>query len=221
MNVSAHGKPRRTTFGADASTAGYGNHRKEAIRGGTLRVLDSRVPRVHEYTLQRRRRDRSMQAVLDGTDLRILELLQTDASLSAADVAGKVGLSQSPCWRRIHRLEQDGYIAGRVAVLDRRRLGLRVMVFVQVKLVRGARSSLAEFESTVRSFPEVLECHMLMGETDFLLKVVTRDVESYERFLRDQLSCIPAVQEVQSSMALTSVKSTTELPLGLLRDPAG
>ena len=119
-----------------------------------------------------------MQAALDPTDLQILELLQADASLSAADVAAKVGLSQSPCWRRIHRLEQEGYIASRVALLDRRRLGLRVMVFVQVKLVRGARTALAEFEAAVRAFPEVLECHMLMGETDFLLKVVTRDVDS-------------------------------------------
>lgn len=162
-----------------------------------------------------------MQADLDATDLRILELLQSDCSLSAADIAAKVGLSQSPCWRRIHRLEQEGYIASRVALLDRRRLGLRVMVFVQVKLVRGARGALSEFEATVRSFPEVLECHMLMGETDFLLKVVTRDVDSYETFLRDHLSCLPAVQEVQSSMALTNVKSTTRLPLGLLHPEEG
>ena len=157
-----------------------------------------------------------MQADLDAVDLRILALLQADASLSAADVAAKVGLSQSPCWRRIHRLEQEGYIAGRVALLDRRKLGFRVMVFVHVKLVRGARNSLGEFEATVQGFPEVLECHMLMGETDFLLKVVTQDVEGYEQFLRNKLSTIPSVQEVQSSMALTSVKSTSELPLGAL-----
>ena len=162
-----------------------------------------------------------MQGPLDATDLRILELLQEDASLSAADVASRVGLSQSPCWRRIHRLEQEGYVAARVAVLDRRRLGFNVMVFVQVKLVRGARNSLAEFERTVQAFPEVLECHMLMGETDFLLKVVTRDVEGYERFLRERLSMIPSVQEVQSSMALTTVKSSAQLPLAMLREADG
>ena len=106
-----------------------------------------------------------------------------------------------------------GYVERRVAVLDRRRLGFRVMVFVHVKLVRGARNSVAEFEEQVRAFPEVLECHMLMGETDFLLKVVTQDVEGYEQFLRNKLSIIPSVQEVQSSMALASVKCTTELPL--------
>jgi Lrp/AsnC family transcriptional regulator len=158
-----------------------------------------------------------MQA-LDATDLRILDLLQSDASLSAADVAARVGLSQSPCWRRIHRLEEQGYIAQRVAVLDRRKLGFCVMVFVHVKLVRGARDSLPEFEQQVRGFPEVLECHMLMGETDFLLKVVTRDVEAYEKFLRHRLSTLPSVHEVQSSMALSTVKQTGRLPLEMLAD---
>jgi Lrp/AsnC family transcriptional regulator len=190
-------------------------------RGRSLPTLDFVHRAVHEYADFGPLVITRMQEQLDATDLQILELLQADASVSAADVATRVGLSQSPCWRRIHRLEQDGYIAARVALLDRKRLGLRVLVFVQVKLVRGARTALAEFEAAVRSFPEVLECHMLMGETDFLLKVVTRDVDSYEKFLRDQLSCLPAVQEVQSSMALTNVKSTTCLPLGLLREQAG
>ncbi|HSN70281.1 MAG TPA: Lrp/AsnC family transcriptional regulator [Steroidobacteraceae bacterium] len=154
-----------------------------------------------------------MQARLDRTDLRILELLQEDASLSAAQIAERVGLSQSPCWRRIHRLEELGIVSTRVALLDRRRLGLRVMVIAQVKFARGARNSLAEFEKTIRSFPEVLECFMLMGETDFMLKVVTSDVDAYERFLRDRLSRIPAVQSVNSSIVLSEVKSTTQLPL--------
>jgi Lrp/AsnC family transcriptional regulator len=158
-----------------------------------------------------------MQA-LDATDLRILDLLQSDASLSAAEVAVQVGLSQSPCWRRIHRLEAEGYITRRIAVLDRRKLGFRVMVFVHVKLIRGARHSLTDFEEQVRSFPEVLECHMLMGETDFLLKVLTQDVEAYERFLRERLSSLPSVQQVQSSMALTTVKDTDRLPLEQLSD---
>lgn len=155
---------------------------------------------------------------LDPTDLRILDLLQEDASLTAADVAARVGLSQSPCWRRIHRLEAEGYITQRVAVLDRRKLGFRVMVFVHVKLVRGARDSLPEFEQQVRAFPEVLECHMLMGETDFLLKVVTRDVEAYEKFLRHRLAMLPSVHEVQSSMALSTVKQSGRLPLEMLAD---
>jgi Lrp/AsnC family transcriptional regulator len=158
---------------------------------------------------------------LDATDLRILDLLQADASLSAAEIASRVGLSQSPCWRRIHRLETEGYIAQRIAVLDRRKLGFRVMVFVHVKLVRGARNSLSDFEEQVRAFPEVLECHMLMGETDFLLKVLTQDVEAYERFLRERLSSLPSVQQVQSSMALTTVKDTARLPLEQLSGGEG
>lgn len=154
-----------------------------------------------------------MQARLDRTDLKILEVLQHDASLSAAEIADRVGLSQSPCWRRIHRLEELGVIATRVALLDRRRLGLRVMVIAQIRFARGARGSLGDFEKTIRSFPEVLECYMLMGETDFMLKVVTNDVDAYERFLRDHLSRIPAVQSVNSSIVLSEVKSTTQLPL--------
>ncbi len=157
-----------------------------------------------------------MQAELDATDLRILRLLQEDASLGAAQIASRVGLSQSPCWRRIDRLQQQGFIRRRVALLDRQRLGLGVMVFVHVKLSRGPRRSLEQFEAAMRSLPEVLECHMLMGEVDFLVKVVTRDVASYETFLREKLARIPAVRDVRSSMALTPVKEGTELPLSLI-----
>ena len=162
-----------------------------------------------------------MRCDLDATDYAILGLLQTDASMTAADVAKQVGLSQSPCWRRIARLEKLGLTRRRVALLDRERLGLGVMVFAQVKFARGARQSLADFEDTIRAFPEVQECFMLMGEVDFLLKVITRDVTAYEQFLREKLSKIPAVQEVRSSIALTPVKETTELPLGQLQGRAG
>lgn len=157
-----------------------------------------------------------MRADLDTVDRQILQLLQENASLTAADVAARVGLSQSPCWRRIARLERDGLIRRRVAVLDRDRLGLGVVVFAQVKFAGGARQSLAEFEQAVRGFPEVQECFMLMGEVDFLLKVVTRDVAAYERFLRDKLTLIPTVREVRSSMALSTVKEGTALPLELI-----
>jgi Lrp/AsnC family transcriptional regulator len=161
-----------------------------------------------------------MRVELDAIDYRILELLQVDASLTAVDVAARVGLSQSPCWRRIDRLEKAGVIQRRVALLDRQSLGLDVMVFVQVRFARGSRQSLADFEATIRAMPEVQECYMLMGEVDFLLKVVTRDVAGYERFLREKLSRIPAVQEVHSNIALTPVKATTELPLEFVREPA-
>lgn len=157
-----------------------------------------------------------MQPTLDDIDHRILALLQEDASLNAAEVASRVGLSQSPCWRRIARLERDGLIHRRVALLDRNKLGLGVVVFVQVKIARGSKQSLGQFEDTVRRFPEVQECHMLMGEIDFLLKVVTRDVASYEEFLRAKLSRLAAVGEVRSSMVLSPIKETTALPLDLV-----
>lgn len=157
-----------------------------------------------------------MQVALDEIDCRILALLQEDASLNAADVAKRVGLSQSPCWRRIARLEQAGFIRRRVALLNRKQLGLGVVVFAQVKLARGSRDALGEFEAAVRSFPEVQECYMLMGDTDFLLKIVTRDVEAYEEFLRHKLARLPAVGGVRSSMALTPVKESTALPLELV-----
>lgn len=157
-----------------------------------------------------------MQIKLDATDRRILAVLQEDASLSAADVAARVGLSQSPCWRRIDRLEREGVIQRRVALLDRRALGLDVLVFAQVKFAHGTRQSLAEFEAEIRALPEVLDCYMLMGDWDFLLKVVTRDVASYESFLRNKLSLLPAVLEVHSNIALTPVKNSTALPLELV-----
>ena len=162
-----------------------------------------------------------MQPTLDDIDHRILALLQEDASLNAAEVANRVGLSQSPCWRRIARLERDGLIRRRVALLDRQKLGLGVVVFVQVKIARGSKHSLAQFEDTVRRFPEVQECYMLMGEIDFLLKVVTRDVASYEDFLRGKLSRLTAVGEVRSSMVLSPIKATTALPLDLVPAQGG
>jgi Lrp/AsnC family transcriptional regulator len=157
-----------------------------------------------------------MQPTLDDIDHRILTLLQDDASLNAAEVANRVGLSQSPCWRRIARLERDGLIRRRVALLDRQKLGLGVVVFVQIKIARGSKQSLGQFEEAVRRFPEVQECHMLMGEIDFLLKVVTCDVAGYEEFLRTKLSRLAAVGEVRSSMVLSPVKETTALPLELV-----
>lgn len=157
-----------------------------------------------------------MQPNLDDIDHRILVLLQEDASLNAAEIAARVGLSQSPCWRRIARLERDGLIDRRVALLDRRKLGLGVVVYVQIKIARGSKQSVGQFEDAVRRFPEVLECHMLMGEIDFLLKVVTRDVAGYEEFLRGKLSRLAAVGEVRSSMVLSPIKETTALPLELV-----
>ncbi len=157
-----------------------------------------------------------MPTTLDAVDRRILALLQSDARLSTAEIAERVGLSQAPCWRRIKRMEEDGVIRLRATLLDRKKLGLNVMVFAQVKLAAHGRRTLPEFEETVRCLPEVLECYTLMGATDYIIKAVTRDVESYERFFRESLSQLPAVHETNSAIALSEIKHTTALPLSLL-----
>jgi Lrp/AsnC family transcriptional regulator len=150
---------------------------------------------------------------LDAYERKILRVLQDDASLSTAAVAEAVGLSASPCWRRIDRLERDGFIKRRVAIVERRKVGLNAQIFAQVKLNAHGRANLDEFAAAIRTFPEVLECHVLMGSVDFMLRVVAADIEAYERFFFEKLSRLPGVQEINSTVALSEIKSTTALPL--------
>ncbi len=149
---------------------------------------------------------------LDSFDRRILALLQRDATLSTADIAERVGLSQSPCWRRIQRLRDAGVITATVALLDRRKIGLDTQLFVQVKLNAHGRAHLDDFTAAVAGFPEVLECYLLLGSVDFMLRVVTRDIQAYERFFFERLSRLDGIQEVNSTIALSAIKATTELP---------
>ncbi|WP_369958320.1 Lrp/AsnC family transcriptional regulator [Pseudomonas benzenivorans] len=155
-----------------------------------------------------------MSVALDAYDRRILALLQEDAGLSTAEIAERVGLSQSPCWRRIQRLKEEGVIRRQVTLLERKKVGLNAQVFAQVKLNAHGRSNLTEFAAAMGEFPEVLECHVLMGSMDFMLRIVTRDIEAYERFFFEKLSLLPGIQEVNSIVALSEIKSTTSLPLG-------
>lgn len=161
-----------------------------------------------------------MPVKYDEIDLAILEQLQRDASLSTADLAKQVGLSMSPCWRRIRRLESVGIISRRVALLDRERLGFEVTVFASVKLSAHGRQSLSEFEAAVEEFHPVVACYVMTGEVDYLLQVVTRDIRSYENFLRNHLLQLPTVREVHSQIALSQLKYTTELPLSDLSTSA-
>jgi Lrp/AsnC family transcriptional regulator len=154
-----------------------------------------------------------MQSDLDRTDMRILDLLQAHGDLSAAQVAERLSLTASTCWRRITRLEEQGVILKRVALLDREKLGLSVMVFSHVKLAGHGRDALLRFEQAVRAHAEILECYTLMGETDFLLRIVCRDIKAYEAFFLDHLSRFPGVQSVNSSIALAVIKEMTALPL--------
>ena len=125
---------------------------------------------------------------LDRYEKQILALLQEDASLSTSAVAEKVGLSSSPCWRRIDRLEREGFIKRRVAIADRKKLGLNAHIFAQVKLNAHGRANLDEFSKAIQGFPQVLECYVMMGSVDFLLRIVAPDIEAYERFFFDCLS---------------------------------
>ena len=154
-----------------------------------------------------------MHSELSRSDRRILDLIQEHGELSSAEVAERLGMSASTCWRRISRLTELGVIRGRATILDREKVGLTVMVFSHVKLSGHGRDALLKFEQAVREHPEILECYTLMGETDFLLRIVCRDIKAYEAFFLDHLSRFPGVQSVNSSIALAVIKETTALPL--------
>ena len=151
--------------------------------------------------------------ILDAADKRILRELQRDSSRTTAEIADVAGLSQAACWRRIQRLKTDGYIVREAALLDRGKLGLRAHIFVQVKLSATGRAHVSEFADAVRAFPEVLECYVLMGQTDFLMRVITPDIEAYEKFFFEKLSRVPGVQDVNSIVALSEIKSFVGYPV--------
>ena len=153
---------------------------------------------------------------LDAIDTRILKIIQKDASVSVADVADEVGLSSSPCWRRIKRMEEAGLIKGRVTLLSRKALGLDFEVYVSVKLGLPNRDNMRKFEDAVARMPEVVACSVTTGAVDYMLRIVTRDMRSYEDFLREVLLGIDLISDVQSRIVLRQAKETTELPLGLI-----
>ncbi len=150
---------------------------------------------------------------IDKLDRKILRLLQTEVEITAATIGERIGLSQSACWRRIQRLREEGLIEDQVVTLNREKAGLNAMIFAQVKLSSQGRSNLTEFSDAIRSFPEVLECYVLLGNVDFLLRIVAEDIGAYEKFFFEKLSSLSGVQEITSSIALSEIKRTTALPL--------
>jgi Lrp/AsnC family transcriptional regulator len=153
---------------------------------------------------------------LDAIDMQILALLQSDASVPVAVIAERVGLSQSPCWRRIQRLEDRGIIRAHVALLDRRKLGFNVEAVVQLRFERESENSVAQFEEAIRGLPEITECVMLAGESDFLLRVIATEADACERFLRERVAVLPGVRALTSTFAISTLKSTHALPLEVL-----
>lgn len=155
----------------------------------------------------------TMSTKLSSTDMKILQLLQENAALTAAEIADQVNLSASPCWRRINRLENEGIIQRKVALLDAKKLGLGLVVFSSVSLAQNDEASLEKFEHEVRLFPEVVECYTVTGAFDYFLKTITKDIQHYETFMRKKLLQMPLVSQVHSNVAVTQIKYTTSLPL--------
>ena len=153
---------------------------------------------------------------LDAIDRRIVAALQADGRLTNADLAQRVGLSPSPCLRRVNRLEREGYIEGYRAILRRDQIGLGLTVFVSVKIEGHADDKAVAFEEAVVTFPEVVSCHMVSGETDYLLEIVVPDLDQYRSFLIDKLLELTVVREVRSNVAIQTLKAGAVLPLGHL-----
>ena len=155
----------------------------------------------------------SASIALDVLDSKILAALQEDGRLSNVELAERVGLSPSPCLRRVKRLEEEGYIAGYKAKVDRLRLGFGMTIFVGVKFDAHRDANARAFQEAVQTFPEVVACHMVSGETDFLLEVVVADLAAYDAFLSRTLLKMPMVRDIRSNFAIRTVKSDGALPV--------
>ncbi|WP_201834334.1 Lrp/AsnC family transcriptional regulator [Microvirga zambiensis] len=153
---------------------------------------------------------------LDDIDRRILAALQADGRMTAQQLADRVGLSPSPCARRVRLLEEAGIVKGYVAVIDQAKVGLPISVFASVKLERQREDDLDRFSQAVARWPEVVDCYLMTGQRDYLLRIVVGDLESYERFIKDKLTRLDGVASIESSFALGQVKRSNALPIPLL-----
>ena len=150
---------------------------------------------------------------LDATDLAILRLIQADASLSLGDIAKEVGLTQTPCWKRIRRMEETGIITGRVTLVNAEKLGLGISVFVAIETGDHSADWIESFAKTVAAMPEIVECWRLGGDVDYLLRVVVSDMTAYDGFYRKLTARVSSLRKVTSRFAMECVKSTTALPI--------
>ena len=154
-----------------------------------------------------------MPYTFDGTDRRILEVIQEDARISNTELADRIGLSPSPCWRRVRTLEDNGVIERYVTLVNAKAVGLPITVFATVTLEKQVESALESFEKAVTERPEVMEFNLMTGEFDYLLRVVVPDLTAYERFLMDHLTRIKGIASIKSSFSLKQVSYKTALPL--------
>ena len=154
-----------------------------------------------------------MREELSPFDIRILEQIQKDSSVSTSELADKVGLSQSPCWRRLQRLRDEGYVRGEVALIDRAKLGTTLLIFATLKMTTLTDEKRAEFMRRVENTPEILECHTLFGEMDIMLKVLAPSMDWYQKFIFSVILKLPGVVDIQSTVTLSELKYTTALPV--------
>lgn len=150
--------------------------------------------------------------MLDSTDRRMLALLQEDGRITNQDLSQKVGLSPTPCLRRLKRLEESGVIRGYSAIVDPRAYGLPFSVFVSIRLSQQTQDNIAEFEKAVESWNEVAECYLMTGSQDYLLRVLTDGIDGYERFLKQKITRLKCIQSVESNFAMATIKKRIGLP---------
>jgi Lrp/AsnC family transcriptional regulator len=158
--------------------------------------------------------------MLDAVDLKILRILQRDCTVSVAEIGKEVGLSTTPCWRRIQKLEQEGVVESRVALLNPKKVGAGVTVFVAITTSEHNIGWLERFHAVLKEFPEIVEAYRMSGQVDYLLRVVVPDIESYDRFYKQLIERI-ALNDVSSSFAMEQIKYTTALPLNGLTGESG
>lgn len=150
---------------------------------------------------------------LDAIDRKILRALQADGKISVGELAQRVGLSPSPCARRVRLLEKEGVIRGYAAIVDQKRVGLPISAFASIKLERQREEDLDRFEEAVSRWQEVLDCYLMTGQRDYLMRIVTADLEAYERFIKDKLTRLENIASIETSFALGQVKRSEALPI--------
>ena len=156
----------------------------------------------------------------DSTDLKLLRALQAEPQLSVAELGERIGLSHTPCWRRLKKLESDGLIIERNVVLDTDALGLHITVFCFIRLKQHDKASMEAFENAARAHPNVLQCYTMSGEQDYMLRVVTASIKDYEKLVKNDLLSLPTVGQISSSFAMSEIKNTTVLPCLLYTSPS-
>lgn len=158
----------------------------------------------------------SMNIPLDQTDRAILALLQQDGSLSISELADRLGMTPPPCWRRVKRLKDEGVLKRQAWIVDPAAIGINLIVYATIRLSAHDATATQQFRERIRTWPEVLECHILLGAIDVLVKIAVRDIKYYEDFFFNKLSQLPGVREVNSSVVVSGIKDTTALPLDFI-----